>query len=65
MKKIDLMYSISMMIVSLSGLILCILNIIGVDVPFVVAIIIAIIDVIALPIAIYGAVKKIKISKNK
>ena len=58
MKKIDLMYSISMMIVSLSGLILCILNIIGVDVPFVVAIIIAIIDVIALPIAITGRLKK-------
>lgn len=62
-KKIDLMWGISLMTISVVTLIWSIAGIIGAQIPDAAARILGIIDLIALPFLAYSSVKKLK--KNK
>ena len=59
-KRNDLLWSISLLVIGLAAIILTGLNIIGIDVPDIVVIIIGVIDLLALPVLVYTTVKKIK-----
>lgn len=59
-KRNDLLWSISLLVIGLAAIILTGLNIIGIDVPDIVVIIIGVIDLLALPVLVYTTVKKFK-----
>ena len=59
-KRNDLLWSISLLVIGLAAIILTGLNIIGIDVPDIVVIIIGVIDLLALPVLVYTTVKKNK-----
>ena len=59
-KRNDLLWSISLLVIGLATIILTGLNIIGIDVPDIVVIIIGVIDLLALPVLAYTTVKKFK-----
>lgn len=64
MKKIDLIWCISLMVIAIGTLIFSISNIMGIDLPKIVSIIIAIIEVVALPFLLYSSIKKLRNIKN-
>ena len=64
MKKIDLILCISLMVIAIGTLIFSISNIMGIDLPKIVSIIIAIIEVVALPFLLYSSIKKLRNIKN-
>ena len=59
-KRNDLLWSISLLVIGLTTIILTGLNIIGIDVPDIVVRIIGVIDLLALPVLAYTTVKKFK-----
>lgn len=59
-KKIDLIWSVSLIVISLISLTLSISNIIGTTLPSTVSAVLGIIDLCALPLLMYSSIKKIK-----
>lgn len=59
-KKIDLIWSVSLIVISLISLTLSISNIIGTSLPSTVSTVLGIIDLCALPLLVYSSIKKIK-----
>lgn len=60
MKKIDLLWSISLILIGICTLILSVFNIIGVELSGIVTAVIGVIDLICLPILVYTTIKKVK-----
>ena len=59
-KKIDIIWSVSLIVISLVSLTLSISNIIGTALPSAVSTALGIIDLCALPLLVYSSIKKIK-----
>lgn len=59
-KKIDIIWSVSLIVISLVSLTLSILNIIGAALPSAVSTVLGIIDLCALPLLVYSSIKKKK-----
>lgn len=59
-KKIDIIWSVSLIVISLVSLTLSISNIIGTALPSAVSTALGIIDLCALPLFVYSSIKKIK-----
>lgn len=62
-KRNNLLWSLSLLVIGISTVILAGSNIIGIELPDIAVRIIGVIDLIALPVLAYTTVKKIK--KNK
>lgn len=63
-KKNDLVWSISLMVISFATIILSGSNIIGIELPDIIVRIIGVIDLLALPVLAYTTVKKFKKDKE-
>lgn len=59
-KKIDIIWSVSLIVISLVSLTLSISNIIGAALPSAVSTVLGIIDLCVLPFFVYSSIKKIK-----
>ncbi len=59
-KKIDIIWSVSLIVISLVSLTLSISNIIGAALPSAVSTALGIIDLCVLPLFVYSSIKKIK-----
>lgn len=62
-KKVNAMWSISLLIIGVSAFILAGANVIGLELPDIAVRILGIIDLIALPVLGFSTVKKLKNSK--
>ena len=62
--KIEKLWSISLLIINIVTLIIVIPNIVGIELPNIMKIVLVIIDLIALPIVVYSTLKKIKIKNS-
>ena len=59
-KKKDLMWSISLIANGIATIILAGANIVGIDLPDMLVRLLGIVDLVALPILVYSAIKKVK-----
>lgn len=59
-KKIDIIWSLSLIVISLVSLTLSLSNIIGAALPSAVSTALGIIDLFVLPLLVYSSIKKIK-----
>ena len=59
-KRIDLIWSVSLIVISLVSLTFSLSNMIGAALPFVVSAVLGIIDLCTLPLPVYSSIKKIQ-----
>ena len=64
-KKMDLIWAISLIVIGIATLILAGSNIVGIELPYAIARLIGVIDLIALPFLVYSSVKKRKRSSQR
>ena len=57
-KKINIMWSVSLIIIGVATIILAGANIIGIDLPDIVARILGVLDLVSLPVLAFSTVKK-------
>lgn len=59
-KKINIIWSISLIIICIATIILAGANIVGIELPDIIVRILGIIDIVSLPVLAFSTVKKIK-----
>ena len=63
MNKLSVMWSVSLLVISIITLVIAFSNIFGIELPNVLIILLGVIDLVALPVLIYTSVKSKKSSK--
>ena len=63
MRRMPLMWSVSLLVISMMTLVIAFSNIFGVELPRVLKVLLAIIDFVALPILVYTSIKSKKSDK--
>lgn len=63
MNKPSIMWSVSLLVISMVTIVISITNIFGIELPNVLRILLGVIDLVALPVLIYTSVKSMKSCK--
>ena len=63
-RKITILWSISLFIISVVTLILSVTSIIGIELPDIATRVVGVLDLIVLPIFVFSTIKKLKIDRN-